>query len=58
MIQYQYFNKFVLRTPINSLEELNIRVELKTFINDKRFLQSINLSSPSLYADFNKRDKR
>jgi len=47
---YKPFDKYVLRSPINSLKELdNDKIDLDYFLTIPKFLQSVKLASPALY---------
>lgn len=55
MTKYKHFKKYVLRTPVHPIEELNNpNLSLEFFINNVEFLQAIKLASPSLYYEFKK----
>lgn len=53
-MNYKCFDKYILRTPINSLKGISKDINLDFFAGESYFMQSIRISSPDLYNKFKK----
>jgi len=58
-MNYKHFQKYIIRTPVNPLEDLinQENINLDFFVDKKDFLQAVRLSSPSLYNQYEKWSK-
>ena len=57
MKNYHRLETLILRTPTNSLSQLEKLQDLSLLMKDKSFLEALYISSPALYNDIKRYDE-